>query len=152
MNPPDTLKVSNCSLSSITIHFNFSKSLIYLKTISFTIRGVETYNSSNTHLEAMVSGEDFKRTMKMSMISKMVSLDNATLLFNSSYNGEALYSCDSLCDERYCRQKYCEPELTKHLMDYEPKLEKKTQCHCPDTIKTEGICNITKGINYFHFT
>ncbi|XP_065929834.1 uncharacterized protein [Magallana gigas] len=31
-------------------------------------------------------------------------------------------------------------------MDYEPKLEKKTQCHCPDSIKTEGICNITKDI------
>lgn len=152
VNPPDTLKVSNCSLSSITIHFNFSKSLIYLKTISFTIRGVETYNSSNTHLEAIVSGEDLKRTMKMFMISKMVSLDNDTLLFNSSYNGEALYSCNRLCDERYCRQKYCEPELTKHLMNYEPKLEKKTQCHCPDTIKTEGICNITKGMKYFNST
>lgn len=148
MDPSEKLIVPNCSLSSFRIHFNFSKSPIYLKTISFRIRDVETYNSSNTHLETLVSGEDFKRTMKMFMISKMVTLENATVLFNSSYNGEASYSCNSLCDERYCRQKYCETGSTKHLMDHEPKLEKKTQCHCPDIIKTEEICNITKGMKY----
>lgn len=150
IDPLNKLIVPNCSLSRLRIHFNFSKSPIYLKSVSFMIGDVETYNSSNYHLETMVSGEDFKQTMRIFMLSKMMSLDNATLLFNSSYHGEASYSCDSLCDERYCRQKYCEIESTKHLMNYELKLEKKIQCHCPDIIKLEGICNITKGMNYFN--
>lgn len=103
MNMLDMLIVFNCLLLSIIIYFNFLKFLIYLKIIFFMIRGVEIYNLFNIYLEIIVSGEDFKCIMKMFMIFKMVLFDNVILLFNLSYNGEVLYSCDRFCDERYCR-------------------------------------------------